>query len=268
MAGGIESIGIDIGRNGVKTYDGNRTLFIPSVVGEWRERRLASRRDDDIEVVFEGERYFIGNLALNESEFPRYMMTDNKAHGDTLILALTAVHLAGLTNLNVTTGLPVEFHTPLAKSSMRDLLRGKWDIEVNGEKRTIRIMDVKVAVEGGGAFWSAPTDGLVRIIDAGSKTVNYVTMQNKRYVDRESGTLPFGFNTNKTENPRQMAARIAGELGKKWVASDEVFICGGRAQILAELLRPYFTTARPINSPLYANAIGFYRVGSGTSWDT
>lgn len=268
MVSAVETLGLDIGRNGVKAYNGNRTFFIPSVVGEWRERRLESRRDDDIEVTFEGERYFVGNLALNESEFARYMMTDNKAHADTLLLALTAIHFAGQSVLNVTTGLPVELHTPDSKAAMRDLLRGKWDIEVNGEKRTIRIMDVKVAVEGGGAFWSAPADGLVRIIDAGSKTVNFVTMRSKRYVDRDSGTLPFGFNTNKTENPKQLAARIAGELGKKWSATDNVWICGGRAALLAELLRPYFTNARPMEQPLFANAIGFWRVGSGTTWAT
>ncbi|CAM3958701.1 hypothetical protein L1N85_00045 [Paenibacillus alkaliterrae] len=125
-------IGIDIGRNGVKAFDGNRTLFIPSVVGEWRERRLQSRREDDIEAVFNGERFFIGNLALNESEFWRYMMTDDKAHADKLILALVAIHCAGLTDVVVTTGLPVESHRPETKKAIRELLigRGHWDITV------------------------------------------------------------------------------------------------------------------------------------------
>ncbi|MGU3469877.1 ParM/StbA family protein [Paenibacillus sp. D51F] len=225
----VPTLGLDVGRNGVKAFNGNQTLFIPSVVGEWRERRLVSSREDDIEVMFRGERYFIGSLALNESEFHRHMMTDNKAHADTLLLALTAIHRAGMPNVHVTTGLPVEFHDPAAKAAMSDLLTGKWDIEVNGEARTIRILNVKVAVEGGGAFWSAPVDGLVRIIDAGSKTVNFVTMRDRRYVDRDSGTLPFGFNTTNADNPQQMAARIAGELSKKWEAGDNVFICGGRA---------------------------------------
>ncbi|CAM2950233.1 ParM/StbA family protein [Paenibacillus sediminis] len=263
---GVSHIGLDVGRNGVKSFDGVSTRFIPSVVGEWRDRRLQSRSNDDIEVLFRGERSFVGNLALNESEFWRYMMTDDKAHADTRLLALVAIHRAGLTDdVVVTTGLPVELHTPEAKAAMRNLLLGRWEIEVNGDPRVIRIHDVKVAVEGGGAFWSAPADGLIRVIDAGSKTVNYVTMRNKRYVDRDSGTLPFGFNTNKTDNPRQMTARIAGELGKKWSASDDVRICGGRAEELAKLLRDYFVNARAMANPLYANAIGFYRVGSGTT---
>lgn len=257
------TIGLDIGRNGVKAYTGGRSMYIPSVVGEWRERRIRSRRDDDIEAVFQGERYFIGHLAANESEFGRYMMTDDKTHSDTLLLALVSIHLAGFSNVSVITGLPVEQHLPDTKEAMRNLLRGQWDIEVNGVRRMIRVTDVKVAVEGGGAFWSAPQDGLVRIIDAGSKTVNYVTMRDKRYVDRDSGTLPFGFNTNKTDNPKQMAARIAGELGKKWASTDHVVVSGGRAKELAELLRPYFSNAHPLPNPLFANAIGFYRAGGG-----
>ena len=256
-------IGLDIGRNGVKAYTGGQTLYIPSIVGEWRERRLLSRRDDDIETVFQGERYFIGNLAANESEFGRYMMTDDKAHFDTLLLALVSIHLAGRSNVSIITGLPVEHHRPDTKEAMRNLLKGQWDIEVNGNHRKIHIHDVKVAVEGGGAFWSAPQEGLVRVIDAGSKTVNYVTMRDKRYVDRDSGTLPFGFNTNKTDNPRQMVARIAGELGKKWSSTDLVLISGGRAEELTELLRPYFSKVQPLPNPLFANAIGFYRAGGG-----
>ncbi|CAM3958647.1 hypothetical protein L1N85_00050 [Paenibacillus alkaliterrae] len=94
--------------------------------------------------------------------------------------------------------------------------------------------------------------------------MNYVTMRNKRYVDRDSGTLPFGFNTNKTDNPCQMAARIAGELGKKWATNDNVWVSGGRAKEMAELLRQYFPLVLTVENPIYANAIGFYRVGSGT----
>jgi len=261
----IRHISLDIGRKGVKTFDGLQTRYSPSVVGEWRDLKLKTRCHDDIEVVFEGENLFVGNLALNESEFGRYMMTDDKAHDDTRLLALVAIHQAGLTNVTVTTGLPVDQHTDDGKSAMRSLLLGWWDIEVNGDRRTIRIMDVKVAAEGGGAFWSAPLDGLVRTIDAGSKTINYVTMRNKRYVDRESGTLPFGFDTNKSENLKQMSARIAGELGKKWSADDVVRVCGGRAEELATILKPHFTQVSAMENPLYANAIGFYRVGSGTS---
>lgn len=263
-------IGLDVGRSGVKAYTGTSMFSFPSIVGEGTDRNLRTEYENGFEMVFGGEWYFIGELARNESDFPRFMMTDDKAHDDTLILALAAISRTRLSDVTVVTGLPVNQHVDEHKRRLRDLLLGKrgglWEFEVNGERRLIRIADVKVAVEGGGAFWSAPQDGLVRIIDAGSKTINYVTMRDRRYNNRESGTLPFGFGTNNTDNPRQMANRIAGDLGaKKWKADDTVLVCGGRAKELAELLTPYFPEAQPMTNPIYSNAIGFFNAGRATS---
>jgi plasmid segregation protein ParM len=258
-------IGLDVGRNGVKVYANGSMFTFASVVGEGRERKLRTDyADRGFEVRFNGEYYFVGELAQNESDYKRSMMTDSKAHTDTLILALTAIHRVGLSEVTVVTGLPVNQHDDTHKAEIRRLLIGSWDVTVDGQRRNIRIVDVKVAVEGGAAFWSSPQDGVVRVIDAGSKTVNYVTMKNRRYIDLESGTLPFGFGTGKTENVAQMAKRIAGELGRKWEAGDNVLVCGGRAKELAELITPYFPMAAAMPNALYANAIGFYRAGVNT----
>jgi plasmid segregation protein ParM len=101
----------------------------------------------------------------------------------------------------------------------------------------------------------------VRVIDAGSRTVNYVTLKDKRYVDRDSGTLPFGFGTTISGDLRQMAARIAGELGRKWRETDAVLVAGGRAEELAKELKQYFPQTETFTNPLFANAIGYYRIG-------
>jgi plasmid segregation protein ParM len=261
----MDTIGLDVGRSAVKVYTGASMFHFPSVIGEYRDRRLVTDYGDKgFTFEYADERYFVGTLAENESDFARSMMTEDKTHMDTRILALTAIHRAGLTEVNVVTGLPVESHNDDNKRRLRELLAGRYDVTVNGERRIIRINDVKIAVEGGSAFWSSPVDGFVRLVDAGAKTVNYVTMRDRRYVDRDSGTLPFGFNTNKTDNLRQMSARIAGELGKRWGTEDNVVVSGGRAVELAEALMEYYPNAKAINSPLYANAIGFFRIGKAT----
>lgn len=264
-------IGLDIGRSGVKVYTGTSMFTFPSIVGEGVERKLKSQYGEgSFEVHFLGEHYFIGPLAEHESDNWRYMLMDNKAHSDTLLLALVAICRAKLSDVTVVTGLPVVQHDDENKRNIRNLLIGNraglWDLTVNGERRVIRITDVKVAVEGGGAFWSAPQDGLVRIIDAGSKTINYVTMRDQRYNNRESGTLSFGFSTVSSDNPREMAKRIAGNLGgRNWKAEDAVLVCGGRARELADLLSAeFFPKAVPMNNPLYANAVGFYQAGRNT----
>lgn len=256
-------VGLDIGRSSVKLYDGERVLNFPSVVGEWRERKLKSSfSKNDLEIEFQGECYFVGTLAENESEFSRSMMTDNKCHDDTLILALTALHQANINACRVITGLPIKSHDTVNKAHLKSLLQGRHEITVNGESKDIIIKSVDVAAEGGAAFWSNPRPGKIRLIDGGSKTINFVTMKDKKYVDRDSGTLDFGFETNKSVNDKQLVARIAGELGKKWSSNDVILTAGGKADVLADHLQTYFSNVGSIQDALYANAIGYYNIGN------
>ena len=268
-------VGLDLGRRNIKVFTGHQFITFPAVVGEWREIKLANDLPKGgFWGTFQGKRFFAGVLAEEESEFPRQMLVDNKATPDALLLALIALHQTNMTDFDVVTGVPVSLHDPENKLALIKLLQGSWEIEVNGVLRRVNIHRVRVAVEGGGAFWSNPKDGLVRIVDGGSKTINYITMRNRRYVDRDSGTLNFGFDTNKTNDPSNLVARIAGELGKKWSSNDEVYTVGGEAESLAEYLRPYFPRVRVfqenrkvlnngqlIDLNLFANAIGYYHIG-------
>lgn len=255
-------VGLDIGRHSVKVAAPGKLFSFRSLLGEWRERNLKNKpRPDDLEIEFEGRRYFGGSLAEDESAFVTTMMTDEKDHEHTLILALVALHRAEIHHAAVVTGLPVALHDDERKERMRKLLRGVWNITVNGVRRTIVIDRVEVAVEGGGAFWSQPTDGLVRIIDAGAKTTNYVTMRDRRYIDRDSGTLSEGCETAKTGDIDRFAAYIAGQVGRRWKQTDRVWVCGGMAEELAARLRTYFPRAEAMSKAQFANALGFYNAG-------
>lgn len=255
-------VGLDVGRSSVKLFDGEKVLNFPSIVGEWRERKLKSSfSKNDLEVEFQGDRYFVGSLAENESEFARQMMGDDKSHDDTLILALTALHQANISACRLVTGLPINSHDSVNKGRLKALLQGRHEIAVNGDKKDIIIQSADIAVEGGAAFWSSPRTGKIRLIDGGSKTINFITMKDKKYVDKDSGTLDFGFETNKSVNDKQLISRIAGELGKKWSSNDAILTSGGKADALAEYLQPYFRNVTPIKDALYANAIGYYNIG-------
>lgn len=258
----MEIVAGDFGRKNVKVVTAKKMFYFSSVVGEARERNLSSGNlKGDLEVEFEGENYYVGDLAERESDFYRSMMTKHKDHDDTRLLALTALHQADVTEARLITGLPIASHNDANKKRLRQLLQGRWEITVNGERKTIVIRSVDVAVEGGAAFWSKPQDGIVRVIDGGSKTINYVTLNNRRYVDRESGTLDFGFETNKSSNDKQLVARIAGELGKKWDSDDLIWTAGGKANVIAQYLNPYFHNVEAMPNALYANAMGFYKMG-------
>lgn len=271
----MQVVGLDLGRRNIKLYTGSKYISFPAVVGEAREMRLLNNFGvKAFKGVYTGVEFFAGVLAENESEFARQMLVENKATEDALLLALIALHQSGLTEFDIVTGLPVNTHTQENKDALTHLLLGNHEITVNGVTKKLNIHRVRVAVEGGGAFWSNPKDGLVRIVDGGSKTINYITLNNRKYVDKDSGTLPFGFDTNKSADYTQMTNRIAGELGKKWSENDDVYTVGGEASFLAETLKPYFpkisalqgkksviSGGEVIDFNLFANAIGYYNIG-------
>ncbi|MCS1350334.1 ParM/StbA family protein [Mechercharimyces sp. CAU 1602] len=255
-------VAVDCGRSEVKVVHRHGKFAFPAVIGEWRKLNIGKKRENEIEVVYEGERLFIGDLAVRESEFHRSMMTDTKAHEQTLILTLVAVYQANTVGkVSVVTGLPVELHSDDEKASMKKLITGKHRIEVNGISRLIQIEEVVVCIEGGGAFWANPQRGLVRIIDVGAKTVNFLTLKDKEYIDRESGTLQFGGDTTKTRSAKHLAERICGEVAKKWSAEDTVITAGAMANDLIPHFKRHFPNVTAVPDPKYANAQGFYEIG-------
>lgn len=256
-------ISLDIGRKNTKAFNGNQLMIMPSCVGEGRERNLENpSKKDEIELEFQGEHYFVGDLALDESFYYRFMMTDDKVHNDTLILALSMLHKMNVTQARVITGLPISLHRKENKKELKELLRGCHNVVVNGVPKTIVIQSVDVVAEGGGAFWSDVKEGKIRIVDGGSKTINCCSINDKRYIDRESDTLEFGFETNKETNHKELVSRISGELGRlKWKKHDRIFTVGGEAETIATYIKPYFSNVTPMRHPIYANVIGFYEIG-------
>jgi plasmid segregation protein ParM len=256
-------VGIDCGRSSVKAVTDGKVISFPSRIGEWRERRLVTSHGNDIELEYGGERYFAGDLAERESDFVRSMMTDSKANEDTLLLTLIALGRAGVNgNVTVVTGVPVAQHTPSEKRRIKELLAGEHRFTLNNTVCNVNIERVEVAVEGGAAFWTEPRGGTVRILDAGAKTINYVTMRDKSYVDRDSGTLPFGCDTNKSNDVRQLTARIAGEVSRKWNEKDTVLLVGGKANEIFTHITRYFPNTHVMDNAKFANARGYYRLGA------
>jgi plasmid segregation protein ParM len=149
------------------------------------------------------------------------------------------------------------------------MIKGWHTITVNGVEKSFHIRNIEVAAEGVSSYWSNPTNGLVRILDVGSGTVNYSSIIEGRFLDKDSGTLPFGVNTNKTDNLQALSRGIATHVLKKWSPQEKTFIVGGIAEQILPHLKGYFSNIdvlRPIYNqqfvnPIYANAVAFYIVG-------
>jgi plasmid segregation protein ParM len=197
------------------------------------------------------------------------MMGDTKAHEDVKIRVLLAIHrYSDETAHDIVVGQPIARHNDDEKRKIKEMLAGRHEFTVNGVKRLIYIDRVEVAAEGASAFWCQPQRGLVRIIDVGSGTVNGATLLDGRYIDRDTFTLTFGMNTNKSSDIESMANAIITEASKKWERTDYVRVVGGAAHQIAPYLTRHFERANVFTpiigdrviEPVFANAIGFYEI--------
>jgi plasmid segregation protein ParM len=249
--------------------------LFPSAIGEYRDRNITDTHGaDDIVFEYNGRKGFAGTLAELESEFSGSIMGDTKAHDDAKLRILIACHRMTQEfspTFRLVVGQPIAKHVPGEKEAIREMLIGEHEVVVNSKRKFITIEDVRVAAEGGAAFWSAPRNGLVRLIDVGSATVNCATLKNCRYVDRDSFTLPFGVNTVKSNDLTALARGIVTHTSKKWQSQDFVYVLGGIAETLTGYLREYYPSATELiptfdgepQRPIFANAIGFYQIARG-----
>lgn len=268
-------LGIDAGNYCVKMCGEKGLLHFNSAIGEAREIKLQQQHGyDDMVFEYEGEKGFAGSLALFESEFGGSLMGDNKAHRDTKLRVLIGIHRycetykVSESEFEIVVGQPISNHSNEDKEKIKSMLKGEHTIIVNGIEKTFSINKVEVAAEGVTSHWSNPRQGKVRILDIGSGTVNYASVIDSRYVDKDSGTLTFGVNTNKSDSLKSLSRGIATHTLKKWSADDKVLIVGGIAETILPHIKEYFPNVKvlypvfngQLANPIYANAIAFYIV--------
>ena len=266
----MEIVGIDPGNEEVKYASRFGVGNFKSAIGEYRNRHIeSSHGKDDMIFEFNGRKGFAGTLALAESEFGGSLMGDSKAHEDTKIKFLLALHYLPGTTYQIVVGQPIKKHIPLEKERIKNMLLGSHDLTLNGVKKTIKINRVEVAAEGGAAFWSNPQTGLVRIIDAGSATINCASLVDGKYIDKDSFTINFGCNTTKSNDLHAMVRGIVAQTSKKWSPSDTLLVMGGAAEKILPYVQQYYYDSGLLNpihnkeiyKPIFANAIGFYQIG-------
>ncbi len=275
-------LGIDAGNHKAKVAGPYGMDSYRTAICDWFERDIVeSHGTDDMEFEIDGRRGFAGSIAVYEDEFGGTgMYGDTKAHEDTKIRVLLAIYRYGqkygidISEVAVVTGQPIVSHKPEEKAAIQQMLTGTHNLTVNGYETAITITDVGIAAEGSGAFWAAPDNGTVRIIDVGSGTVNAATIIDKRYINNASDTFNFGMETVSNKDDLAAVARgIARSTSRlKWHRNDKVLLCGGIASELypfilthyraAELMQPVLQEGSHVTvaEPVFANAIGFYKL--------
>lgn len=264
-------LGVDAGNYNAKTVGPYGLDTYRTAICDWFERNFTEFYGaDDMEFEINGRKGFAGSIAAVEDQFGGLsMFGESKAHEDTLIRVLLAIYryqtkydCAGRP-IALVTGQPIIAHKPSEKAKLQALLKGTHDVKVNGKHRSITIEEVGVAAEGTAAIWTKPTNGLVRIIDVGSGTVNCATLSEMRVVNTASSTFNFGMETvdDKYDYATNARGIIRATTALKWRRSDDVRICGQIASELLPHLRTHYMNAQTLcDSPLYANAIGYYEI--------
>jgi plasmid segregation protein ParM len=266
----VKHIGIDAGNDGTKVaYDGGVFSF-PSCIGEARELKLESKHGNyDLVVEYNGRKYFMGTLAKYESAMIRQTAGLSKVKEETLLRVLVALHLAlpGDSFVKLIVGQPIKMHVASEKEALRHIIEGTHSITVNGIAKTFRIIRCDVAAEGASAYFCRNfSEELIRIIDIGSGTVNFATIRDGRFIDKDSDTLNFG--TEKTDDYEALAKAVVAFVDNRWSKKDRVYLVGGsferfydllRNELNVQILKPASLSEGDI-SPLYANVVGFYRL--------
>lgn len=286
-------LGFDNGRSLVKTMSDTGFQEFPSAVSEARELKNPQNRQGDIEIIYQGQRYFVGQLAEREGLYTRYGFGDTKGSDLTLIQLLAACWLHGIYGqVNVSMGTPVDSFTSEERKAIREKLVGEHHFTVKGcrydkvvpkeEHWAVEVQKVLISQECVAGFWADPQDTATYTIDAGAKTTNYSSYdQNRNYIERESGTLKFGWEQVKAaegfedvedheleeEEIQQVATayakRILDEVQKRgWNRPRRpVQLIGGMAERIHDTIKEVFPKAYVVPDPRRANVVGYYKLG-------
>lgn len=275
-------VAIDTGRATTKVATHNKQLSFKSIVGDWQVRNLSFEGEWEVEI--NSEKYFISDLAESESIAARKMTTKSKIHLESKVCILSALAMVAEEEYpHIFLGVPVDQFNQEIKMEMLNLLKGEYYVKINGQLKHLFIDDITICPEGAGTFhyslakYPFLENSKVRILDIGSRTVNMVVVNNKKFISRDSGTLNYGAlmleETSLTQE--QLSMKIIADLSKKWMEydqkSDVFLLTGGGSTLLEKWLKPNFSSCKLVEDPIMSNVLGFLKmaeikIGEKSKW--
>lgn len=269
-------LGVDAGNFRVKVVGEGGIDQFSSMLGKYRDIKLKNDPGkDDMIVEFHGEKLFAGTLAENEAFLPGSKKGLTKANDEVLIRVLLALFRSSTeTDFDIVVGQPIKRHTDQEKDNIKDMLKGKHEITVNGMTRIINVRKVEVAAEGAAVGLLEPVRGIYHILDVGSGTINWATVgydgERVRFYDKDSDTEPFGLSTRGDVDIPEVVTHLQRTL--PWAEMDVIRVIGAVADELIEPFQQHYpnasvfrpsvtmpTSAKKLD-PVFANAAAFYTI--------
>jgi plasmid segregation protein ParM len=198
-------IGLDIGYNAVKMFDGKTKTMFSSVTGTVNRSRfgLGAKEDFIIKIPGDGE-WMVGQTAVNESrivsrrEDRKWINTPEYYR-----LFIAALSKVNDSIVSIVTGLPVAFYDD--KDELEKILKaGEHTFSANGSDRKVTIDKCLVIPQPFGTVACLALDengnisdkelasGQVGVIDIGGKTTNILTVSKLSEVARQTISINTG----------------------------------------------------------------------------
>lgn len=214
-----KNIGIDLGFGFVKATDGEKDFIFPSVVGAGQDLTYRSELTtyvdpiENLSVSIDGKKYFVGDLAIRQSDILSRSLGENHAQEkNTKVLLLTALALfvqGESDEFNVVTGLPPSYYLA-NKDILAAMIKGNHTIMINvdgvDQKKTIVVDKVKIIPQPMGTMFHKLFDSKgvledkemarskVGIIDVGFRTTDFTVVDKLEYIDKLSYSTTTGMS--------------------------------------------------------------------------
>lgn len=168
---------------------------------------------ENLAVTIDGKKYFVGELAIRQSEILSRSLGENHAQEkNTKVLLLTALALyvnGESEEFNVITGLPPSYYLA-NKDLLAEVVKGTHTILLNvdgtDKKKVITINNVKIIPQPLGTLFQKIFDqrgvvvdkelsrSKVGIIDVGFRTTDFVVVDKLEYIDKLSYSTTTGMS--------------------------------------------------------------------------
>ncbi len=213
----MEVVGLDIGFGFTKATNGRDSLVFKSVFGEsteiqYREQLLGiADTEDHLHIEFDGNAYFVGELAERQSNVRSYTLNQDQLIGTfAKVMAMAGLsHLAQSNEpIKLVTGLPISFYRR-HRNELAGILYGKHPVITvdplgNRQETVINVNQVRVIPQPFGSLFNLMLNDAaeivdkrfvqekVGIIDIGFRTADYSIADRARYSERGSHTTDSG----------------------------------------------------------------------------
>jgi plasmid segregation protein ParM len=259
---------LDVGRSETKVFDGSVKYSFPSYCGVYRPLRLEREiTEHDMIVEWNGGKWYVGEIARDESDDGIQNFLSSKVTMDTKLLGLVALHriVKNGEEFELVTGHPIENHVPIEKEGMRNLFVGEHELTINGVYKRFTVTKGTVVPECAAAQFIIPQKhNVAHGVDVGGATTNFVTWEKGKWIDRLSGTLPFGLEKIRNMSIDQFARLIANGIAQRILQfRGSIYVMGGAAQPLAIALQKQIRNAPVIalEDGKFSNVRAYYEIG-------